>query len=210
MKRKIILPSLLAAFSTFAATADLTVPSSSISMVEGMIDINIDFDLKSIPVKSNQMLLVRPYLVNGTDSLYLQTIAVYGRSRYIQHERGNDKVKPTADIIFRSSNVPESYHYHQMVENETWMDGATLSVVSQLYGCASCPNGEPSLTENNCRMCRFSPGKGTLPSAMVGRIQPSHLENSNATKMPLGFVEHAKHLCLLLTMKFLEISFTWY
>ncbi len=148
MKRKIILPSLLAAFSTFAATADLTVPSSSISMVEGMIDINIDFDLKSIPVKSNQMLLVRPYLVNGTDSLYLQTIAVYGRSRYIQHERGNDKVKPAADIIFRSSNVPESYHYHQMVENETWMDGATLSVVSQLYGCASCPNGEPSLTEN--------------------------------------------------------------
>lgn len=147
-KLNILLPALLAALTVLGATAALRVPSSSISMVEGMIDVNIDFDLKSIPVKSNQMLLIRPYLVNGEDSLYLKTIAVYGRNRYIQHQRGNDKVKPTADIVFRANKVPSPYLYHEMVEDEPWMDGATLSVVSQLYGCASCPAGEPLLAEN--------------------------------------------------------------
>lgn len=148
MKLNILLPSLLTAFASLTASAALEVPSSSISMVEGMIDVNIDFDLKSIPVKSNQVLVVRPYLVNGVDSLYLKTIAVYGRNRFIQHERGNDKVTPAPDIVFRTSNVPATYRYHEMVENQPWMDGATLSVASRLYGCASCPDGEPFLAEN--------------------------------------------------------------
>lgn len=148
MKLNILLSAILAACAPLTASAALEVPSSSISMVEGMIDVNIDFDLKSMPVKSNQVLVVRPYLVNAQDTLYLKTIAVYGRNRYIQHERGNDRLNPAPDIIFRTSNVPENYRYHEMVEDQPWMDGATLSVASQLYGCASCPDGGLMLDEN--------------------------------------------------------------
>ena len=90
MKRHILLPSLLIAAAAFTAKADTAATSSAISMVEGLINVDMNLDLKAIPVKSNQVVVLTPYLVNQADTLYLHGVGVYGRNRYIQHLRGND------------------------------------------------------------------------------------------------------------------------
>lgn len=146
MKRHILLPSLLIAAAAFTAKADTAATSSTISMVEGLINVDMNLDLKAIPVKSNQVVVLTPYLVNQADTLYLPGVGVYGRNRYIQHLRGNDNGMAVPEVTFKASKAPADYRYHTMVPYADWIDGATLSIRTRTYGCASCPEGEVTET----------------------------------------------------------------
>lgn len=107
------------------AVAQNPVESSSISMVEGMMNVDMDLRLDEYKVKSNQAIVVTPCLVNMADTLWLEPVGVYGRSRYIQHLRGNDFGIGTPATVFRAGKVPENYHYNRQLEWEPWIDGAT-------------------------------------------------------------------------------------
>lgn len=127
------------------AVAQNPVESSSISMVEGMMNVDMDLRLDEYKVKSNQAIVVTPCLVNMADTLWLEPVGVYGRSRYIQHLRGNDFGIGTPATVFRAGKVPENYHYNRQLEWEPWIDGATLDVKVERYGCVACSEGKPEL-----------------------------------------------------------------
>lgn len=104
--------------------------------------VNVDMDLATIPVKSNQTVVYIPYLANGADTLELAKIAVLGRRNYIQYERGNLRnILPAEATVFKKSEIPESYQYSATLEYLPWFDGATLNVKAMRYGCAGCSQG---------------------------------------------------------------------
>ena len=98
------------------------------------IDMEVSIDRKN--VKPTQVLVLTPYLINGTDSLMLKSIGVYGRNRYFFYQRNADNSPTdTSDMIFRKSSTPEAIYYQTEVEFMDWMDGCRLSVTRTDFGC---------------------------------------------------------------------------
>lgn len=144
MKRLILLPAIILASLLVQAQSSAPTPVAgpSISMVEGMINVDMRLDLSAIPVKSNEVVIVEPYLVNELDTLALGAVGVYGRRRYIQFERGLNGKVPTPDIIVKASEATPDFRYTTQVPYREWMDGATLNLKMNTYGCANCSKGE--------------------------------------------------------------------
>lgn len=104
--------------------------------------VNVDMDLSTVPVKSNQTVVYIPYLANGADTLELANIAVLGRRNFIQYERGNLRnILPAEATVFKESEIPEAYRYSATLECLPWFAGATLNVKAVRYGCAGCSQG---------------------------------------------------------------------
>lgn len=138
MKRYILIPTLLFAASAIGATRNTAVSSPALTKVEGLINVDMNLDLSAFDVKSNQLVVVTPYLVNGADILYMQSVGIYGRKRYIQHQHGVDNGAPVPHVLFKASQARADYHYYRMLPYAEWIDGATLSIRQERYGCAVC------------------------------------------------------------------------
>lgn len=145
MKRLLLLTTILTA--CVASQSQEAAPSSpavspAISMVEGMINVDMQLNLTDIPVKSSEVVIIVPYLVNDTDSLALGTLGLYGRRRYIQYQRGLNGNVPMPDIAIKASDATSDYRFNTQLPYQEWMDGATLNLKMNRYGCANCSKGE--------------------------------------------------------------------
>ena len=77
-----------------------------------------------------------PVLKNGNDSVECQPVALYSRIRYIQYLRdGNEPVGGADEVSMRYSRRPEAIEVNQSVPYEDWMNGATLYLRRDIYGC---------------------------------------------------------------------------
>lgn len=107
-----------------------------------MINVDMQLNLTDIPVKSSEVVIIVPYLVNDTDSLALGTLGLYGRRRYIQYQRGLNGNVPMPDIAIKASDATSDYRFNTQLPYQEWMDGATLNLKMNRYGCANCSKGE--------------------------------------------------------------------
>lgn len=103
--------------------------------------VGLDFDFNGLDLKSNQAAIFTPMLVNGGDTVVMTPVGVYGRTAYIQHERGILKTLPAEQIALKYSKKLEPMAYEQNVPYEPSMDGMALIVRKDLYGCAGCNEG---------------------------------------------------------------------
>ncbi len=145
MKRLLLLSMILAA-CVVAQSQEADTPSPAVSpaitMVEGMINVDMQLNLTEIPVKSSEVVIIVPYLVNEKDSLALGTLGLYGRRRYIQYQRGLNGNVPVPDIAIKASDATADYRFNTQISYQDWMDGATLNLKMNKYGCANCRKGE--------------------------------------------------------------------
>lgn len=119
----------------------LTVPS----MVRNgsLMTVGMEFDFKDLHLKGDQAVVFTPMIVNNGDTLSLTPVSVYGRTAYIQFERGILKTVPTfSQIPFKYSSKMEPFPYEYNVEYADWMNGSSLIVKKDFYGCAGCNEGE--------------------------------------------------------------------
>lgn len=138
MKRN-ILTALLAAAAAFSP-AYAAQNSNSITMIEGMVNVNLDFDIDELNVKSNETMVLTPYLVNEGDTLFLPSLGVYGRNSWIQRERGASRIPEEPAMAIRAKDH-DTYKYHTVTKYREWFDGMKLSVREKRYGCAACNKG---------------------------------------------------------------------
>ena len=73
----------------------------------GYIAIDMLWDLSGLDVDDNRAVLLTPWLVNGNDSLDLQSVGVYGRRRYYFYVRNGESMLKRA-IRSRRSPVPSN------------------------------------------------------------------------------------------------------
>ena len=100
------------------------------------LSVEMEMDLTGLEVESNRAVLLTPRLVNGTDSLDLPSVGIYGRRRYYYYVRnGVSMISGESEMVFRASGKPDGIDYNRSVLYEEWMDGATLKLHRGDWGC---------------------------------------------------------------------------
>ena len=104
----------------------------------GYIAIDMLWDLSGLDVDDNRAVLLTPWLVNGNDSLDLQSVGVYGRRRYYFYVRNGESMLSGKDEkSYKVSEKPSTLEYHNMVPYAEWMNGSVLSLHRNDYGCCN-------------------------------------------------------------------------
>ena len=103
----------------------------------GYMVVDMTLDLKELDVDGNRAVLLTPRLVNGNDSLDLQSVGIYGRRRYYFYVRNGESMLAGDEQSFKASEKPDDIAYHYIAPYAEWMNGARLSLHRSDYGCCS-------------------------------------------------------------------------
>lgn len=146
MKRKIYI--MLAALSGIACIPEagaqdakniipgVSIENFSMEREGKYLNVEMDMDLEDLSVSSNRAVLLTPRLVNGTDSLNLPSVGIYGRRRYYYYIRnGKGNISGENERVYRAKDKPDSIAYSNLTEYTDWMDGATLKFRRSDWGC---------------------------------------------------------------------------
>ena len=101
-----------------------------------LMSVDLNLQLSAFDLSGDRVAVFYPVLVNGTDTLVLDPVGLYGRIRYIQYLR-NDR-QPAggdAETSYRFTDRPESMAYSRNFPYAGWMNGATLYMQRCDYGC---------------------------------------------------------------------------
>lgn len=100
------------------------------------MNVEMNVDLSELKVRSNWAVLLIPRLVNGTDSLDLPSIGIYGRDRYYIYTRnGISTLSDERELSFKAKDKPGSLSYSNLVSYLDWMNGASLKLYRSDWGC---------------------------------------------------------------------------
>lgn len=114
----------------------VSIKSFNINREGKYLTVKMNLDLNKLDVDANRAVLLTPRLVNGTDSLDLPAVGIYGRRRYYYYVRnGIGSISGESETIYRASSKPDSVAYNNLAEYEKWMDGAMLKFHRSDWGC---------------------------------------------------------------------------
>lgn len=122
--------------STRDITPGVSIENFNMNREGKHLTVEINLDLNKLNVDANRAVLLTPRLVNGTDSLDLPSVGIYGRRRYYYYVRnGIGSISGENETVYRAAGKPDSVAYNNLAEYEDWMDGATLKFHRSDWGC---------------------------------------------------------------------------
>ena len=102
----------------------------------GLMTVDMSMDLGSFDLGGNRVAVFAPAIVNGTDTLVLQPVGLYSRTRWYQYLRaGEQPVGGEGETSIRWTERPATMDYSQTIPYEPWMNGSQLYLVRSDYGC---------------------------------------------------------------------------
>lgn len=109
---------------------------------DAVMSVSMHIDFPGLKVKSTGATVLTPMIVNGTDTLKLPPLGIYGRTSWYMSQR-NDRMPADAseEHILRYEKNLGSVSYSQHVDYADWMNGSELIVERADYGCAGCSEG---------------------------------------------------------------------
>lgn len=101
------------------------------------VSFDVDTDAKGLSAKKKEVIV--PYIYNGTDTLWLEPMEVYGKGRYSRerqtnHLNGNKEWSLNGRQVMRG----EGYAYTDTIEVARWMAPANLGIRRYTVGCGNC------------------------------------------------------------------------
>ena len=156
MKRLIIISAavILSVFEGYSQDRnEVNINDCTLELTEsGYLNLDIDLDLSQLKLKTTQVVVLTPAVINGTDTLMMKSIGVYGRNRRIFYLR-NEEDKPTAsgDVNLSKSETSEMIQYSASVPFLNWMDGCKVELVRTDFGCC----GENDMVSKDELVDRF-------------------------------------------------------
>ena len=101
-----------------------------------LMTVGMNMNLGDFDLKGNRVAVFAPMLVNGADTLMLQPVGLYSRTRWYQYLRAGEKpLGGENETTIRWSQRPETMDYSQTVPYAEWMNGAQLYLHRSDYGC---------------------------------------------------------------------------
>lgn len=155
--KRLFLISLAAVLSAFYGhsqnTKDVNIKDYTLELKEdGYLNLDIDIDLSQLRIKTTQVVVLTPAVINGTDTLMMKSVGVYGRNRRIIYMRNEDE-KPTGaeDMNLSSSETSDIIDYNASVAYMEWMNGCKVELFRTDFGCC----GESELISQEELVDRF-------------------------------------------------------
>ena len=100
------------------------------------LEVRMNVVTDGLQVENNRAVLLTPSIVQeGTDSLALPSIGIYGRTRYYQYVRGEGLLTGPDEDAYRASEMPDTVAYRQIVPYESWMNHSQLGFMRRDFGC---------------------------------------------------------------------------
>lgn len=139
MKKSIIFSVIMLAYA--AAVNAQTVISSQSLVEDGervVVSFEVETDVKSIP--ANRKEIIMPFIYNAKDTLWLETLEVYGKGRY-KREMQENRLAGDKEWQLDQKQVLKGdvYHYVSSVPLKRWMKSTDLGIKRQMVGC-NCEN----------------------------------------------------------------------
>lgn len=135
MNRTLILSAFISLCGALHAQ-DAPLTSAALNVESGEMTATMKLDLQSLGLGSNRSALLTPVVITaGGDSLALQPVTVYGRNRRIHAERLRQELP---SLYFNSSDAPAAYDYSAAIPFTPALNGATLGLKVETFGCANC------------------------------------------------------------------------
>lgn len=107
----------------------------------GYLNVDIDLDLTNLDIKTTQVVVLTPVIINGENSHELKSIAVYGRNRRIYYLRNEDKRPTTSeDIILSPAESRGVVKYSTSLYFAEWMNGCSIRILRADFGCCGVPS----------------------------------------------------------------------
>lgn len=101
-----------------------------------MMNVRMQMNLKDTKLKGDRVIFYVPMLVNDADTLMLNPVGLYGRTRWIQYKRQGEKpLMNGEEVAFQYSHRPDSLIYSESVPYADWMNNAELQIARYDYGC---------------------------------------------------------------------------
>ena len=121
----------------------LAVSDASLKRNGEYLTATMNLNFPDLKLKHTQAAVFTPMVVNGSDTVRLPSVGVYGRTRYYQTERANKMpLGGGKGIALHYHKTMEPVAYQENIPYESWMNGSTLIVERQNYGCKFCGDGE--------------------------------------------------------------------
>ena len=136
MKKSIIISALMFVFSGMISAQ--TVISSQSLIEDGervVVSFDVETDVKSIPKNRKEIIL--PFIYNAKDTLWLETLEVYGKGRF-KRERQENHLAGNKDWQLEEKQIIKGdvYHYISSVPLKRWMKSTNLGIKRQMVGCS--------------------------------------------------------------------------
>ena len=123
-----------------------------------LMTVGMNFDLGSFELDGNRAAVFAPMIVNGSDTLVLQPVGLYSRTRWYQYLRAGEKpLGGEGETTIRWSERPETMDYSQTVPYAEWMNGSQLYLRRSEYGCCRKLIGEFAEPLAAYRELKYSP-----------------------------------------------------
>lgn len=117
---------------------DISVSDLTMERNGAYMEVGLKLWLEKLAVHYNKAVLLTPKLVNGSDSLELPSVGIYGRRRYYYYLRnGESMLTDKNETSYMASEKPGDMDYHSLVSWADWMNGADLVLSRCDYGCCS-------------------------------------------------------------------------
>ena len=137
MKKSIIISAIFALAFSGMSSAQTVISNESLTENGERIVVSFDVetDVKSIPANRKEILM--PFVYNGKDTLWLETLEVYGKGRY-KRERQENHIEGNKDWELGENQTLKGdvYHYISSVPLKRWMKSTNLGIKRQMVGCA--------------------------------------------------------------------------
>lgn len=120
------------------------------------VNIDMNFQLDQLKLKSNKGLVFIPMIVNQDDTLQMPAVEVMGRKRYIYYQRNHQTATPQPLVVERRKNgTAQTIAYGFSTPYHSWMDNSQLVIGQDVCGCNQailaegllCPMGEALMGE---------------------------------------------------------------
>ena len=114
------------------------VPVSGVTLErhEGLMSIGMNMELQDYELTGDRVSVFTPVLRNGADSIAFEPVGLYSRIRYIQYLRSGEKaLGGPEERSYQYSERPSRLNYSRTVPYAEWMNGASLYLRRNDYGC---------------------------------------------------------------------------
>ena len=104
--------------------------------------VTFDLNTANSNIPSNRKEVIKPYLYNGKDTLWLDAVEVYGKNR-IKRERQENALKGDKNWELDEFQTLQgtTYGYSSETKVKRWMTPAYLGIKREVVGCATCNDG---------------------------------------------------------------------